>query len=125
VFPLSQILLTAAVAATGSLFVLLAMGWRAKDLAVGEAVVMALVVGLSVFVWRSAGNVAELNDDPPSQLGWFENRWFSPNDWLCPLVTYLFLSVYAAFRPPSDPARWAKSRALLVAVTLVANVVFI
>jgi len=60
--------------------VLLAMGWRAKDLAVGEAVVMALVVGLSVFVWRSAGNVAELNDDPPSQLGWFENRWFSPND---------------------------------------------
>src|SRR5207248_6834795 len=109
----------------GSLVVLAVMARRSKGLPAAEVVIMPAVVALSVFVWRSAGNVAALNDDPPSQLGLFENRWFSPNDWLCPLVTYLFLGLYAAFRPPPNPTLWARSRALLAIVSLVANVLFI
>lgn len=124
-FALSQILLTAAVAFVGSLLVLLLMGWRSKPASRGEAIAVAALVALSVFIWRSSGNVAALNNDPPSQLGFAENKWFSPNDWLCPLVTYVFLGVYAAFRAPAVPSRWAQARALLAGVSLLANVLFI
>ena len=49
----------------------------------------------------------------------------SPNDVLCPLVTYLFVGFYAAFRPPADPIRFEQARVLLTLVSFVVNVVTI
>ena len=48
-------------------------------------------------MWRSAGNTGALNNDPISGV--------SPNDVLCPLVSYLFIGFYAAFRRPADTFR--------------------
>jgi len=57
------------------------------------------VMGLSVLAWRLSANVPQLNDDPIAL--------FSPNDWLCPIIIYVGLGMYAAFYPPTNPARWA------------------
>jgi hypothetical protein len=74
----------------------------------------ALVVGLSVLAWRLSANVLQFNDDPIPPL--------SPNDWLYPILTYVCLGLYAAFRPPTEPARWPQARALLMALVFVLNV---
>jgi hypothetical protein len=94
VFPFAHIALTAAITAGG-----------------------ALVVGLSVLVWRSAGNTRALNNDPIPGV--------SPNDVLCPLVTYLFLGFYAALQRPLDSIRFEQARMLLTLVSFVINVVTI
>jgi hypothetical protein len=49
----------------------------------------------------------------------------SPNDVLCPLVTYLFIGFYAAFRRPTDTIRFEQARVLLTLVSFVVNVVTI
>jgi hypothetical protein len=49
----------------------------------------------------------------------------SPNDVLCPLVTYLFIGFYAAFRRPTDAIRFEQARVLLTLVTFLVNVVTI
>jgi hypothetical protein len=116
-FPLWWIALTALVAAGVSLLLLLLLRRRLPVGSAGEAVALALVVGLSVFGWRLSGNVPELNDDPIPPL--------SPNDWLCPVITYVCLGLYAAARPPADAVGWARVRALLTVVSFVVNVVVI
>jgi hypothetical protein len=102
VFPVWWIALTALVAAGVSLLLLLVLRRRLPVGSAGEAVALALVVGLSVFGWRLPGNVPALNDDliPP----------LSPNDWLCPVVTYICLGLYAAARRPTPPAGRASGR---------------
>jgi len=116
VFPLWWIGLTAAVVGLVSLVVLRRFF---KELSWQEALLLVLVAGLSVLAWRMAGNIKELNDDPLPP--------FSPNDWLCPAITFVSLSVYAAFRPglQKDRNRWEKMRAILTIVSLVANVLVI
>ena len=47
----------------------------------------------------------------------------SPNDVLCPLVTYLFIGFYAAFRPPLDARRFEQARVLLTLVSFIVDVV--
>ena len=47
--------------------------------AFADCLLVAVVVGISVVVWRSAGNTGALNNDPIPVV--------SPNDVLCPLVT--------------------------------------
>ena len=114
VFPLWWIALTAAIAASVGFVVL---RWRFKELPIRETALAALVMGLSVLAWRLSANVPQLNDDPIAG--------FSPNDWLCPMITYVCLGLYAAFCPPTDPARWAQARALLTIVAFAANVLVI
>ncbi|MEP7200580.1 MAG: hypothetical protein ABI874_12235 [Chloroflexota bacterium] len=114
VFPVWWIAVTALIAAIVSWIVL---RWRFTTINTREQIIIALVVGVSVLAWRASGNVPLLNDDPVSAL--------SPNDWLCPIVTYVFLGVYAAFRRPADLARWEQTRALLTIVSFVVNVVTI
>src|SRR5215212_11943433 len=114
VFPLWRIALTAAIAA-GVGFVVLR--WRFKSMTISEAALAALVVGLSVLAWRLSANVPQLNDDPIPPL--------SPNDWLCPMLTYVCLGMYVALRPPTDSTRWPQARALLTAVAFVVNVLVI
>jgi len=79
-----------------------------------EAAVLSLVVGLSILAERLSGNTPALNDDPFGA--------FSPNDWLCPVLTYVFLGLYAPIRPPADSVGWARSRVLLTVVSFVVNV---
>ena len=92
--------------------------WHFKEFSSGEVWWLALVVGLSVLAWRLADNTPELNDDSLAH--------FSPNDWFCPVVTYIFLSVYAAYRISLKEMEAAGTRfALLTIVSLVANVLVI
>src|ERR671938_32810 len=98
VFPLVHIALTAAITAGVALLVLVVLRTPFKAIRLSDCLLVALVVGLSVIVWRSAGNTGALNNDPIPGV--------SPNDVLCPLMTYLFIGFYAAFRRPVDSIRF-------------------
>src|SRR6266481_7490031 len=117
VFPFAHIALTAAITAGAALLVLVALRARFKMLPLVDCLLVAVVVGISVLVWRSAGNTGALNNDPIPGV--------SPNDVLCPLVTYLFIGFYAAFRRPADTIRFEQARVLLTLVSFVVNVVTI
>src|SRR5919201_1692116 len=92
----AQILVSAAVPTAASFIVVLVYArWsRGGPFDWLEAVVPALVVGLSILLWRAAGNTQSLNDDPIPLV--------SPNDVLCPMLTYVGLGLYAAVRKSAD-----------------------
>ena len=117
VFPLAHIALTAAITAGVALLLLVVLRPRFTKLRLFDCFLVAVVVGLSVIVWRSAGNTGALNNDPIPLV--------SPNDVLCPLVTYLFIGFYTAFRSPADTIRFEQVRVLLTLVSFVVNVVTI
>jgi hypothetical protein len=117
VFPLWQIALDAGVAFLGSVILVVLLNRRSKAVSALEALWVGLVVGLSVLAWRSFANVALLNNDPIPPV--------SPNDALSPIVTYVALGWYAAFRVPRDTTAWARERALLSWLAFVVNVVVI
>src|ERR1051326_7818758 len=104
VFPFAHIALTAAITAGVALLVLVVLRTRFTKLSLVDCLMVAVVVGISVIVWRSAGNTGPLNNDPIPPV--------SPNDVLCPLVTSLFIVFYAAFRSPADPVRFEQARVL-------------
>ncbi len=114
VFPPWQIALDALVAAIASLILL---RWRFREIRAREALVVALVVGVSVLGWRAVCNVAVLNDDPIPP--------FSPNDLLTPMATFVLVSVYGAFRQASAWPGWPRAVGWLVVISFVANVVVI
>ncbi len=117
VFPVAHIALTAAITAGVALLLLVVLCTRFTKLSLVDCLLVALVAGISVLVWRSAGNTGALNNDPIPAV--------SPNDVLCPLVTYLFIGFYAAFRPPLYGRRFEQARVLLTLVSFVVNVVTI
>src|SRR5260221_12098732 len=117
VFPLVHIVLTAAITAGVALLLLVVLRRRFARLPLVDCLLVAVVVGISVIVWRSAGNTGALNNDSIPAV--------SPNDVLCPLVTYLFIGFYAAFRQPADARRFEQARVLLTLVSFVVNVVTI
>ena len=78
------------------------------------AVIPSLLVGFSILLFRLGANVQQLNDDPIPLA--------SPNDLLCPVVTYVFLSVYAGLR---DQTQLSRRRALLTLVSLAVNIITI
>lgn len=117
VFPLWHIALTAALTAGITLVVTWWMRGRMKAWSGVDVVLLALTAFGSVLLWRAAGNVPTLNNDPIPAI--------SPNDVLCPLVTYLLLGWLAAFRPPADPIRFEQARVVLALVSFVVNVVTI
>ena len=118
-FALTQLLVTAVVGAVISLVAVAAYGRWSKQTAYGwgEAVLLAVVVGLSILLWRAAGNTQSLNDDPMPLV--------SPNDVLCPMLTYVCLGVYGGLRQFSQVPDWPRVRALLTLVSFVVNVVTI
>ena len=118
-FSLTQVLISTLVGSIASLVVLWLYSRSAKDAALRpvDAVLTAVVVGISILLWREAGNTPMLNDDPIPVV--------SPNDVLCPVVTYVCLGVMAAFRSNMQGFHWARVRALLTLVSLVVNVVTI
>lgn len=117
VFPLAHIVSTAAITAGITLLVLVILRSRLRAFSLFDGVLVALVVGISVLVWRSVGNTGALNADPIPGV--------SPNDVLTPLITYLFLGFYTAFQRPADVARFEQVRVLLALVCFVVNVVTI
>ncbi|SRR5258708_7423790 len=117
VFPLAHIALTAAITAGIALLLLVVLRRRFTRLPLVDCLLVAVIVGLSVMVWRSAGNTGAMNNDPIPGV--------SPNDVLCPLVTYLFIGFYAAFRQPADAMRFEQARVWLTLVSFLVNVVTI
>jgi uncharacterized membrane protein YwaF len=117
VFSLAHIALTAAITAGVALLVLVVLRLRLTKFSLVDCVLVALVAGLSVLVWRTAGNTGALNNDPIPGV--------SPNDVLCPLVTYLFIGFYAAFQRPLDTRRFEQARVLLTLVSFAVNVITI
>lgn len=71
----------------------------------------------AVFLWRISANMPQLNSDGLPG--------FSANDWLAPVMTYIFLSAYADLRSPSDPRGHGQIRTVAVVISLVVNVVTI
>jgi hypothetical protein len=117
VFSPGQAIVSGAAGAVLSLALLLGYARWSKDppLARWDVVVVAIVVGLSIVVWRLAGNVDVLNEDPIPLV--------SPNDVLCPVLTYVFLGLYQGLRGSSAHPRWAWMRAALTLLSFVVNVV--
>lgn len=116
-FGFPQIAVTAFIAFTAAAVFLWFYDGRSRSVSVRESILIALIVGGSVLFWRYAANVPQLNDDPIPP--------FSPNDVLSPIVTYVSLGVYSAFRPPAQAANWEKVRAWLTLISFVVNVVAI
>lgn len=119
-FSLGQITFSAVVGVAVSAAALLLYQRLAKSDRPGgsrSAWPLAVVVGLSILAWRASGNTPALNEDPIA--------FVSPNDVLCPVVTYVFVSVYGGFAGISGGPGWPRVRALLTVVSLVVNVVTI
>jgi hypothetical protein len=114
-FSFGQIATCALVAGAASVVVL--RFYRSAALSTAAAVALGLVVALSILIWRSAGNTPALNDDPIA--------FVSPNDVLCPVVTYVGLGLYAAVRRTAPGKDWPRVRLLLTLVSLVMNIVTI
>jgi len=118
-FSLTQVLVSTLSGVVLSLVVLAVYArWaRSGGLSRSDTVLIAVVVGLSILLWREAGNTAALNEDPIPLV--------SPNDVLCPVVTYVSLSVLAGFRASLRRPDWPRVRAVLTLLSLVVNVVTI
>jgi hypothetical protein len=114
VFTHAHILLTASVTAV---LAAAAAYWRLGRGAWTDIAGVALAAGASVFLWRTSANMPQLNADGLPG--------FSANDWLAPVVTYVFLSAYAAARQPADTRRFDQARALAVLASLAVNVITI
>ena len=113
-FSTGHILLTAAVVAV----LTAAVGfWRLPRRARLEALIVAVLVGAAVFLWRISANKPQLNDDGLPG--------FSANDWAAPILAYVSLAGYADLRPPADPARYRQVQALAFLIALVVDVVTI
>lgn len=82
-----------------------------------RSVEVAVLAGLATLGWRLAANVDALNRDG--------TPWVSGNDALAPIITYVLLGMYAAFRPPSDARRFEQTRVAVSAIAFVVNVVAI
>jgi hypothetical protein len=117
VFPLWHIALTAATTVVITLVVTWWMLRGMKTLSVFDLVLLALVAGGSVLLWRAAGNVPALNDDPIPAI--------SPNDVLCPLVTYLLVGMYAAFRLQVPQSSFERLRVWIAVISLLVNLITI
>ena len=118
-FSFGQIALSALIGAVLSFVVVWFYGRWSKEaaLTVAESVIIAVLVGLSVLVWRLAGNTQPLNEDPIPLV--------SPNDVLCPVLTYVILGLYGDVRRGVDRPSWGRVRALLTITSLIVNVVTI
>ena len=117
VFPLWHIALTGAITFGVSLIALLMTRRWVSSLSIAECIRVAVLAGASVIAWRAIGNVPLLNDDPVPP--------FSPNDVLCPVITFVCLCVYDGLRRNQDRPTWQRMCSVLVIVSFVVNVIAI
>ena len=117
VFPTWWIALTALTAAGSSTIVLLFFHIRLKAISALEVLLLTLVVGGSVLLGRLACNTPTLNNDPLAG--------FSPNDLLCPMLSFVMLEVFIGLRPLEQEKVWLRLRGLLVLISFAVNVLTI
>jgi hypothetical protein len=114
----TQIAVSALVGFFASAIVVVAYArWSKTHIGLINTVLISATVGLSILLWREAGNTPSLNDDPIPVV--------SPDDVLSPMLTYICLGLLAAFRNSVRTEQWPRLRALLTLVSLVVNVVTI
>ena len=113
-FSATHIALTAALT---DVLVLAAAARRLPRSAWPDVVAIGVLSAAAVFLWRISANMPELNRDGLPG--------FSANDWLAPVMTYIFLSAYADLRSPTDSRRYGQIRTMAVVISLVVNVVTI
>lgn len=82
-----------------------------------EGVAVAVLTFAAVFMLRKSANMPQLNSDGLSG--------FSANDLLAPVVTWVVLGCYAAFRPVLEPRRFEQARAATTALAFAINVITI
>src|SRR6266568_8621821 len=100
---LQQVLISTLVGAVLAYAVVAVFSRTAKiQISVVDTLLIALSVGVSILLWREAGNTPALNDDPIPVV--------SPNDVLCPVVTYVCLGMLAAFRTAIGAPHWPRVR---------------
>ncbi len=107
----------AVTAAFTGLLVLAAALWRLPRRAWADAAAIGVLSAASVFLWRASANMPQLNQDGLPSL--------SACDWLAPVITYLFLGLYAKARPQADTRRHGQARALATISSLIVNVITI
>jgi hypothetical protein len=88
--------------------------WSGHQLTISDTLLVAGTVGVSILLWREAGNTPILNEDPIPLV--------SPNDVLCPVLSYVSLGLLAAFRPRIDGPHWPRLRAFLTLLSLLVNI---
>ncbi len=114
VFPLSRILITAAVCGLVA-FLLLAWRGRGNKDALRTGLILALLIGLLIVVWRIMSNRWYLNDD------FFPG--VSPSDVGSGVLVLLGLLALTPLRP--SRRAWVVTSALIALATFVCNVVLI
>jgi hypothetical protein len=82
-----------------------------------SGLIVGVLAGLAVFLWRASANMPQLNNDGLSG--------YSANDWLAPVIVFVVLTVYSDLVPPSDPRRFRQVRALATIVAFAVNVITI
>jgi hypothetical protein len=114
IFSVVHILLTAAI--TSALALIIAL-WRLPATAWPDILAITVLSGGAVVLWRLSANMPALNDDGLPG--------FSANDWAAPVLTYVFLSLFADLRAPTAPDRYRQVRALASLAALTINVITI
>lgn len=104
-------------AATTAVLTAAAAVWQRGRETWFDAAGIALAAGASVFLYRASANMPQLNADGLPM--------FSANDWLAPVLTHVFVSLYGALRPPADTRGFHRTRALAVLASLAVNVLTI
>lgn len=79
--------------------------------------VVGMLAGLAVYLWRASANMPQLNNDGI--------QGYSANDWLAPAIVFVVLTVYADLLPPRDPRRFGQVRAAATIIALAVNVITI
>lgn len=114
VFSHTHIAVTAAICAVLSLVLVFLLH---RGTPVVDALVIAGVVLVTVYVWRTGANMPQLNADGLPGV--------SANDLLTPLLTYGTVGIYCGIRGTMADQKWETARALVAACTLVVNVITI
>jgi hypothetical protein len=118
VFSVTQVAVSTIVGAVLAYVVVLGYARRSgMQITTVDGLLIAATVGLSILIWREAGNTPSLNDDPIPVV--------SPNDVLAPVLTYVSLGILAAFRSSIGGSAWPRLRGLLTLLSLLVNVVTI
>lgn len=87
----------------------------ARRPALTDSVAIGVLTTAAVFLWRKSANQPQLNTDGL--------RGFSANDWLAPVLTYLWLSLYRHLRRPHE--RYRKAMAASTVIAFAVNVISI
>lgn len=116
VFTTAHIALTAVISGILAFLAALIIARPCSE-AVLESVVIGVLTAAAVFLWRKSANLPQLNTDGL--------QGFSANDWLAPVLTFVWLSVYRLLRPPHDPTRYGRAIGAAAIIALAVNVITI